>query len=399
VSRRVLVFLLIALVLGAVDAHATSSRIVALGEGSAFYEDDRNVMRWYGSLADYPNIVAVESGHFTFDKGYQGRNGRKLSGPGIGGHLQVDDEGTWGTIAVVYHARGDDADPGSLHRGFLGSHMSLMWGKKLDVITIGLLWRNAGETRTTGATASTIRGRQEVGFGFRYDLGERAYLDISGETRRLTDRAEGTTGGGEPWATPGYDSWDNYGFRARVFWGISERLVLVPLIENISEDFTGTFFADGGLVQETSDNKGHLWRFGAGLNFLRDPDNMMVLSADFIDARMAHGVHGIDLEPAGIFMERYRAFLGKVALESRLAHWVVGRFAIGYEHLDNSGDLPHPRTASTLLISGGAGFHLADFALDLALAGREPRGFSRYAPTLEQEDTELWLSLTLTAGF
>ena len=36
---------------------------------------------------------------------------------------------------------------------------------------------------------------------------------------------------------------------------------------------------DGGLAEEYARNAGHLWRLGCGLNFLRDTDNLLVLSA------------------------------------------------------------------------------------------------------------------------
>ena len=124
-SARATFVVTAALILVATTAGATTSRITAMGEGSAFYEDDGNTMRWYGSLVDYPDLVTFESGHFTTGNGYKGSNGQTLSGPGVAGHLKLDDTGTWGTGAVTYHTRGDDADPGSLHRGYLGDHLTL----------------------------------------------------------------------------------------------------------------------------------------------------------------------------------------------------------------------------------------------------------------------------------
>lgn len=396
-TRPATVILLALLV--AVPAGATTARIVALGEGSAYYEDDRGVMRWYGSLADYPDLLALESGRFSAGNGYKGRHGRKLSGPGAGAHLELGESDRWGTGAIYYHARGDDADPGSLHRGFLGDNVSIMWGQDSGPVTVGLIWREGGETRFEGPNATAVRGRQEAGFGLRLDLAENAYLDVAGEGRRLTDRAEGTNSSGESWATPGHDSWDNYGYRTRAFWGISDRLVLVPLIEYVAEDWATTLFADGGLAEEYSQNTGHLWRLGCGLNFLRDPDNLLVLSADYVDGRTAYSLFDTGEDPTDSFAHRYTAFLGKAAVESRLAHWLVARLSVGYEHLDVSGDFLHPETGSTLLIAGGAGLQLPAFVLDLAVAGREPRGFARYAPTLEQEEDDLWMSVSARWDF
>ena len=387
-------------VAAAVPAGATDSRITALGEGSAFYEDDRGVMRWYSALADYPDLLVVQSGHFSADDGYKGPEDQRLSGPGAGAHLQLDEEGTWGTAAVYWHSRGTDADPGSLHRRYLGDHLTFMWAKDIDErISLGLVWRDAGETRTSYPEGDVIFGRQEVGFGMRYDMAERAYLDLSAEARRYTSRAEGTLDSGTSWKSPGDDSWDNFGFRGRVFWGISDRLVLVPLVEIVAEDYAATLVSEAGIDTYTFANQGDLWRLGCGLNFLRDPDNLIVLSADYIDGRMDHDVAPVVTADEIPYGQRYRAFLGKVAIESRLAHWITGRFSAGYEHLDSSGDFPYPESGSTLLISGGAGLHLADFVLDLALAGREPRGFSRYTPTPDEEESKLWMSATFRWDF
>lgn len=394
-DRRIVVpFLLCAL--AAATAGATESRVTALGEGSAYYEDDRGVMRWYAALADYPDLVAVESGHFTADDGYKGPYGQRMSGPGAGAHLRFDEGGDWGTWGLYWHTRGDDADPGSLHRGYLGTHWSFLWAKDFGQgVTVGLMWRNADETRTTWPGGDLIRGRQEAGFGLRVDLGDRAYLDVAGEARRYTTRAEGTDTDGQAWSTPGHDSWDNYGYRTRVFWQVSERLVLVPLVEYVGEENPGSVFGGSHDTLQSGD----LWRLGCGLNFLRDTDNLVVLSADYVDGRVDHVVYDTDPDFSTGLGERYRAFLGKAALERRVAYWLTGRFAVGYEHLDNGGDFPHPESGSTLLISGGAGIQLGDYVLDLALAGREPRGFSRYAPTLSEEESKLWMSATFRWDF
>lgn len=392
--------LVFALILVAASTHATDSRITALGEGSAFYEDDRGVMRWYGSLADYPDLLAVESGHFSSDDGYKGPYGQRMSGPGAGAHLQFDENGSWGTGAIYWQTRGDDADPGSLRRGYLGTHWSFLWAKDFDEgVTVGLMWRNADETRSSWPGGDLVRGRQEAGFGLRLDLGERAYLDTAGEARRYTNRAEGTDEDGQPWKTPGHDSWDNFGFRTRVFWQISERLVLVPLIEYVGEGYDAVLAVDDGVEDAPVVTSGTLWRLGCGLNFLRDTDNLVVLSADYIDGAVDHDFTTVSPDDPTSLGERYRAFLGKAALERRLAYWLVGRFAVGYEHLDQGGDFLHPESGSTLLISGGVGIQLGDYVLDLALAGREPRGFSRYAPTIDEEEDKLWMSATFRWDF
>lgn len=390
-------FALIAIVmLAAADAGATDSRITALGEGAAFYEDDRGVMRWYGSLADYPDLLTISSGHFTADDGFKGSWGQRVSGPGAGAHFQFDENGAWGTGAVYWHTRGDDADPGSLHRRNLGDHFTFMWGKNIgEEMSVGLMWRDAGESWTPVPEGDLVRGRQEAGLGLRFDLAERVYLDVAGEIRRFTNQAEGWNILGEPWKSPRLDSWNNFGVRARAFWGVSSRWVLVPLLEYLDQDDPATI-PDGG---DNTLQSGHLLRLGCGLNFLRDTDNLLVFSVDYMDGQVDHFIYDTDMDFSVDFRERYRAFLARAALEKRLAYWLMGRLSLGYEHLDNDGDFPHPDGGGTLLVSGGAGLQLGEFVLDLALAGREPQGFSRYAPTLVEEESRLWMSATFRWDF
>ncbi len=53
--------------LPAADTLATSSRIRSLGGSSGYFEDDHNVLRWFGSLPEYGNLAVVELGTFDLD--------------------------------------------------------------------------------------------------------------------------------------------------------------------------------------------------------------------------------------------------------------------------------------------------------------------------------------------
>ena len=82
---------------------ATTGRIQALGGNGTFFEDEANVLRWYGSLGDYPDLAVLESGGFNLDSGYHNQDMELLSGPGGGVHHSLGEEGRWGTAALYFH--------------------------------------------------------------------------------------------------------------------------------------------------------------------------------------------------------------------------------------------------------------------------------------------------------
>ena len=72
----------------ATEAVATSSRIRSLGGSGGYFEDDNNVLRWYGSLPEYGNLAVVELGTFDLDAdNYEPWDGL-VSGQGGGFHVR-----------------------------------------------------------------------------------------------------------------------------------------------------------------------------------------------------------------------------------------------------------------------------------------------------------------------
>jgi hypothetical protein len=388
------------------DAAASTARIHSLGGDGSYLEDYRNVLRWCGSLVDYPDIAVIETGHFDLTNGYDDEWGKSVSGPGGAIHARFDEAGRWGTGALYFHGNADDSDPGSLHRGYLGSSLTAMYGRNIAGVSGALFYRHSADTDFETVSTSQVpypvsydRGRDDIGLGVRVNLSGSAYLDLAGDVRHLSDRAGGSGPGGTTWDTGQQSSWNNYGLRARAFIALGDRLALVPLVEYISEDFTGTSYAGAALLQETSDNVGDFLRMGAGLNYFIDTDNLLLFSLDFQDGQVDHTIRNLDGEVDDTWREDYSAFLILLAFESRLAHWVTFRASSGYEHLDNNGDLPNPPTGDHIPLGLGLGFHLGSIALDLALTDREPRPVSRYSATLPAEESSTWLTITLSYGF
>ena len=388
------------------DGLASSARIGSLGGSGGFFEDHRNVLRWCGSLGDYPDLAIIETGHFDLTNGYDDDWGKAVSGPGGGVHARFDQAGRWGTGGLYFHGRADDSDPGSLHRGYLGGSVTALYAREIAGVSAGLMFRHTADTgyqSTTdpGAPAEYTyeRSRDDIGLGARLDISPRAYLDLAGDIRHIGDRAYGYDPTNLDWDTGDLDSWNNYGLRARAFIGLNDRLALTPLAEYIHEDFTGTSFVEMALVNETSDNKGHMIRVGAGLNFFVDADNFLLFTTEYLAGKNDHTIRDLDGATNLFWQEDYSVLLMRLAFETRLAHWITVRASTGYEHVDNQGDLPNPPTEEHIPLGLGVGLHVGSLVLDLALTDREPQGVSRYSATLAAVDSSTWLSVTLSYGF
>jgi len=395
------------LLLWPADGLATSTRINSLGGSGGFFEDDNNVLRWCGTLGDYPDLAIIETGHFDLTNGYDDDWGKTVSGPGGGVHVRFDKAGRWGTGGLYFHGQADDSDPGSLHRGYLGGSVTALYSREIAGISGGFMFRHTADTEFQSINDELIhiengyeRSRDDLGLGARINLSDNAYLDVAADVRHISDRAYGYDPTNLEWDTGEFDSWNNYGLRARAFIGLNDRLALAPLVEYISEDYTGTTFAGAGLWRESSDNKGRMIRFGAGLNFFVNADNFLLFSTEYIDGQVDHTIHNLDGDIDYFGQEDYTVLLMRLAFETRLAHWITVRASSGYEHVNNQGDLPNnPPPGEHIPLGLGVGLHLGTLALDLALTDREPRGLSRYSPALPVVDSSTWLSITLSYGF
>ncbi len=406
VASRLFLAAATTLVIWPADGLATSTRINSLGGSGGFFEDQQNVLRWCGSLGDYPDLAIIETGHFDLTNGYDDDWGRTVSGPGGGVHARFDQAGRWGTGGLYFHGRADDSDPGSLHRGYLGGSVTALYARDIAGISAGIMFRHTADTdfqstADPGSPAENTfeRSRDDIGLGARLDISPRAYLDLAGDIRHIGGRAYGHNPTDLDWDTGDLDSWNNYGLRVRAFIGLNDRLTLTPLAEYIHEDFTGTSFVGTGLVNETSRNMGHIFRLGAGLNFFVDADNFLLFSAEYLNGKNDHTVRDLDGITDYFWQEDYSVLLMRLAFETRLAHWITVRASTGYEHVDNQGDLPNPPTGEHIPLGLGAGLHVGSLVLDLALTDREPQGVSRYSATLPGVESSTWLSITLSSGF
>lgn len=397
------------LMLGAyLPAGATSVRITSLGGTGDYFEDDGNVLRWYGSLIDYPDRLIIQSGRFDLSDGYHSDWGQNHSGPGTGIHAAFDQSGRWGTGAMYFHGQSLDSDPGTMTDDNLEGSITLLYARSLGFGDGSLYIRH-----TSDQVAITIaqwpetyvysleQSRTDLGGGLRMDLSESAYLDVSGEIRR-TSHHHIRSGSTELDDTGELVSWNNWGLRTRAFVRLSERLVLVPLAEYLREDH-----ANGSLWSTPPYNQdGHLWRVGTGLNFFSDTDHMLLASVDYQDGQLDNATLTAWDDPELRWGEDRQVLAFVLGFEARLKSWLSFRAASGYQHYKiDRYESPSNVAAGPLEVidndsdhipmSLGLGFHLQDIDLDLTLTDRQPLPLANFLYDPDQLDQSTWLSLAM----
>ncbi|MCB1184039.1 hypothetical protein KDM41_11450 [bacterium] len=363
-------------------AHATSARLAALG-GGAYLEDDANVLRWYGSVVDYPDALVLDLGHFTLPEGWHDTAGARVSGPALGAHVQPDSAGVWGVIAAYWHERGDDTDPGSLARDRLGATGTLVWGRRFGAVQPALLVR--ASRREDVNPYNRLGTRTEFGAGLRWDVADGAYLDLAGETRR---HEETVTEG------PGVDTagGDGLGLRARAFLRVGEHTALVPLLDWIAADRPVAAPA-ADLARSV---RGQRLQVGAGLNWYPDPDHVMVVSAEHAHTHVDLRGAAWDDAPAGIAGRRRDTWALAAGFESRFRHWLMFRGSFRYADVSEvSADGAFRDDWARFTVNLGAAVQLGPADLDLAICDREPRPLAGDTDPALAVDPSTWLGLTL----
>ncbi len=377
---------------------ATTARVHSLG-GGEFIEDQHNVQRWYGSLGDIPNLITFESGHFTLPKGWHTNDGQRISGPGLGIHLALDQARRWGTVAMFMNGHGDDVDPGSLGRSGLGTTWSAMWSRRFGALQPALMFRRGSDADTkpvaeaisSSPIRSWDRSRTEYGLGLRWDLNETAYLDLAGELRA---HSEQTNVADQSITVPGPEvtSTGSIGLRSRAFIRLNQTLALVPLVEYLHED--RPTFAPSPIVATSL--QGHLLKIGTGLNWYPDADHFMIVGVDYVNADLDYRETPLSADQLVTSTRRWDSFSLTMGFESRFRHWLTFRGSIRYEAVNlDQVSAEVPRDFATFMLNLGAAVQLGGFDLDLALTDEEPRSVAGYYGNTLFNNSATWLTVSL----
>ncbi len=380
--------------LAAVPAAATTARIAALGGRPDFFTDDAETRRWCAALADYPDLVTIDSGRFDPGGGYHDQWGSLVSGPGVGLNADLGAAGRRGTVGLLLTARRQDADPGSLNNNDLAGYAGVIYARRFGSTTVALGYGRAGDTTTQagGSTGGVLKTtRTDLGGGLRMDLGPKVMLDLGGELRGISQSSSSPV----PGAPVGnQDSWRSFGLRGRAFVQLGQRVALVPVAEYIHEKFHLLQDVEGSLDNAPLDRE--LVHLGLGLDFFPDPDNMLVCSGEWLtgsdNARYTLPADS----PAGQLIDQAVVF--RLAFETRLNPWLTARAATGLETVTRdspSGNLD----ADHVPLSLGLSLSVLRMTLDLAVSDRLPQTITRLAIVSPEDEDSTWVTVDFRYGF
>ena len=396
--RSVLVLASCCCICFAVTAEASSTRVISLGGGGDYLEDADNILRWYGSIASYPDIAVIELGDYVPDENAS-RNAR---GQGGGAHYALDSTGDWG-VATAYFFEQDfeESDRPEVHVG---------WGRSWSGFQAGAAWSYRGILRElTQEDWSPYRLEKEdmtCGLGLRADLGPRTYLDVAADLT-WTDRVL-EINGVELADDQGRN--DTYGYRARVFHRVSEQVVLVPVVAHSREMYDEfDLFADVYADAFQYDNR--LTTFGIGADVFPDADVMLVLSAAWVDNDRRMSNPQDPDTPLRLYHEESTAQKFRIGLESRARSWLTLRAGVSQIFIDakTCAKIKEPTSEETdnrihevdsrFDLALGLAMHLGDLDVDMVFNDDAPFALGSFLTGGGREEDVNFTRITLTYSF
>lgn len=365
-------------------AFATSSRVASMGGGDDYFEDVNNMLRWYGSLASYGGTALFE---FENVGDYYSSNASRRAAAAI---AELGHRAAWGVGGVFMF----DKYPDEVIR--------LAWGKPLGVFQLGLQYRlNWATDRvwTMDRYYDYESVDQTFGLGGRLELGDRTYLDAAVDlvqTYRIM--MEDST----PLFDTGYDT-DSYSARIRVFHGISDQTVIVPVLlyrralhPEYDWDLRG--FYDRDLRD---------FGIGVGWNHLPDTDTMIVGSFTYNYTRIDEHYPRFSGSPHA-YTEARNTYTIRFGVEHRMLSWLSLRAGV-WQMLWNSDE----KTQSTagggwslaepgsedMDLSLGLAAHFGPFDVDMVFNDTTPFNVGGLFAQTDDNSSTTWSKITLQYVF
>lgn len=389
-----------------VPAAATPTRQVSLGGMGAYYEDDTNVLRWYGSLPDYPNRAVLDLGRYdtSHDVGSE-----RVTGQAGGLHVTFDDRGRWGTAAAYFHDRAIDSAPSDIFTDYPGGSFSFLYARQEGPLQAGLFFRGTSHHDYEAREGELQPGRGEFqhdyGLGVRADLSSHVYVDLAGEIRNIQfsyydpDREL---------VEPGVSVTESFGLRARTFIQLSRQVALVPLFD-YTREIRPIYSAD---LADIAALDGFAWRAGFGLNYLPDPDNLVIFSCERRESIVKQQGRRSLYAAYDDLKEISTVINPRVAVESRLLFWLTLRASAQYVRtsfnqylypLSEPGENAPPdgvdRIEVITPLTLGLACHFGHFSADLAVNNRAPFALGHALTGAGENETATFTSITLSYGF
>jgi len=409
-SRIALASVLV-LMLGAVVANATTSRVRSLASVGDYISDDSAVNRWYSTLVSFANQVNAEMGDWT--------NTDLTDSRGLGWNLACGEDGKWGTYRISLNEASlshlgfwagngffQNHSPQENPAPFVGDLEFPYESTPLNRWDIAGAWE-IGETFALGVSITESKwsvSDTETGIGANFES-DNSWMTIgvggtwtNNENMVLDVLLNFGTAGGSTTTTLGSASdkleWDSstaFEIAARMFYDWKDNVTLVPVIDYTSSEYSQTrtvapVAAPIGTPngQQTTD-----FLIGLGLNMDVNQDNMLVFAMEWANrsTEFANYTSPTDTnEVKSVSVNVLPAF--RLALESHITSWLTTRIgatkyigSIKEELQDGDEEKASPGNPffTSFDPNGfgwflGCGFNFAEWTVDLELAEETPFG-------------------------
>ncbi len=376
--------------LAAAPALATDARVRSLGGLADAFEDDSNALRWPGSLMDYAGQASL---------GLSEREDGTVSTFG-GVNAGLDADLNWGVLGLAF------AD--ELPEGERGGYFAAGYAHRLGPVNAALTFR--GTTYGTAANpageaqfAGDARYLHSWGIGARADLADGVYVDAAAEIVRseleYDDEANGIS--------IHELSSDSHAWRLRGFARVSDKVVVVPHLSYAHDVRPTVSDALGGVA----DLSGWNTLAGLGVNALLDPDNLVVVSMDYLSLQRDWAARYPEQTAFDTGWRDMWQFVVRVGLESRVQPWLTLRAGAVYRRLTDEWYLSETlapgitdydyrwNVGVAVPVSVGVGLHFGDFDGDFVVHDGGLLATEELPLGLEEIDDGVVIAATLRYGF
>ncbi len=276
-----------------------------------------------------------------------------------------------------------DADAEDLPADAPGGAITLLGARRLGRLSLGLRAMLTSHFDGEDSTEDWSRGESlyihSFGVGGRLDLSDRWYGDVAAEV--VNTRSDATEE--DLWTLPASNVWTGWAARTRWFWAAGDKVVLVPSFDLRADDRRVL----STQIDVPADQDAWQASAGLGVNLLRDPDNLVVVSG----AWRWGSEHHVRLRGQSTGWEYdqgdldYHEIHARVGLESRVLPWLSVRGSLQYHRLQREqalargdlvqGDPDRWSEQRTIVVQTpitlGCSLHAGPFQADLVLNARE----------------------------
>lgn len=381
ISRVLIISLLV--VMMAVPAFATTSRVRALADASSYINDDSDIFRWYGTLPSYSRIVMAEAGQ-AYSEGLGPVYGADTEYQALGfTHDWGEDHwlGTWG-VFLLHNSIEDMSfygyNPLVTTGGVPTTKFVFTWGQEIeDLFAFGLQFTRseASVENEPAAVGDMTSSFTTLGAGIRLDLGESAYADAAFTYGTAGgDMTVAGTGGAPPQTGDLWANSTSFDIEGRLFWEWMDDVTVVGVAQFVSFDYLTE--AANQSTTTSGGATGTNILLGASLDMDVNTNNMLIFATEveFGSAEPSKIISADTSTPKEINAVVLPTF--RIALESDINSWLTTRVgarktmakvetkyatATGERTVTTTG----PGLGGDFLWSLGAGFHVGDWDLDV----------------------------------